>query len=805
MEAKKDPEPIRDQQVLDYRKRLVDAGIPFVPLYQAVEFQPELTEKQLGNLEAALEDMGLLDALIIPREYMEQAMDMLEDGCDKIITPSPKFMTTNLTQFLKGSRLESQEVSLEDIEDALASILAYREGQTFYIEEDGSYGMGIVTGKARSNVASRFIGAESRRRYRKQVMENLQKQLDELGQEMEKVREQLNRLNEDMAQLEEERRNFPRPRDLDAALELWQQAVRELRFLEDKLVEHDKILAQQLKVVQEKKAEAYQKTKSIDLPKTVLAFVRAEQGMEEYREVLHQLDRKHHDWVSENRMAASKREQYQEIQEDVDALKGELNELKGKMERCRRVMNELDELRHKPEYLEIQQEINRCIQRMEEIPKEIKAVVDKRARLEQELVTRRENLEAAQQEQDRIDQRVELLWQGFVEEYKLGFAIPEEAADEKHSLKEMPSFILESLRPLIEKWNTDKTALGERLQKATYEVLPELTEYGISMGVLFESQIQEGDPIGDIRADLRRYVLTARLEGRQVSIYELDRWIADEIDIHDNLLKETDRQLFEEIIMHTVGRKIRAKIYRAEEWVKNMNQLMAQRDTSSGLTFYLQWKPKTAESEEQMDTRELVDILRTDVNLLKMEDFNRVTQHFRFQVERAKKMLDDGAYGQTFHQIIRDVLDYRKWFEFVLYYQKEGEPRKELTDRAFDRLSGGEKAMAMYIPLFSSVYSRYQSAGEQTPRLISLDEAFAGVDENNIRDMFQLTEELGFNYIMNSQILWGDYDTVDRLSICELVRPKNADFVTVIRYLWDGQCKRVIMDDQRDEVAATVV
>lgn len=98
----------------------------------------------------------------------------------------------------------------------------------------------------------------------------------------------------------------------------------------------------------------------------------------------------------------------------------------------------------------------------------------------------------------------------------------------------------------------------------------------------------------------------------------------------------------------------------------------------------------------------------------------------------------------------------------------------------------------MYIPLFSSVYSRYQGVRDDAPRLISLDEAFAGVDDSNIRDMFELMEHLGFDYIINSQILWGDYDTVPELSICELIRPKNADHVTVIRYLWDGKVRSLL-------------
>lgn len=106
--------------------------------------------------------------------------------------------------------------------------------------------------------------------------------------------------------------------------------------------------------------------------------------------------------------------------------------------------------------------------------------------------------------------------------------------------------------------------------------------------------------------------------------------------------------------------------------------------------------------------------------------------------------------------------------------------------------------MAIYIPLFAAAYSRYQEADASAPFIISLDEAFAGVDENNIRDLFQVVEELGFDYVMNSQGLWGDYDTVSDLSIYELVRPKNAPYVTTIRYLWNGQTKHALFTEDYD-------
>ena len=37
--------------------------------------------------------------------------------------------------------------------------------------------------------------------------------------------------------------------------------------------------------------------------------------------------------------------------------------------------------------------------------------------------------------------------------------------------------------------------------------------------------------------------------------------------------------------------------------------------------------------------------------------------------------------------------------------------------------------------------------------------------------------EFEFNFMINSQILWGDYDTVPGLAIYQLIRPENAKFV----------------------------
>ena len=78
--------------------------------------------------------------------------------------------------------------------------------------------------------------------------------------------------------------------------------------------------------------------------------------------------------------------------------------------------------------------------------------------------------------------------------------------------------------------------------------------------------------------------------------------------------------------------------------------------------------------------------------------------------------------------------------------------------------------------------------------MISLDEAFAGVDDKNISTMFELLHRMDFDYIMNSQSLWGCYETVQGLKIAELHRPMNSQIVSVIRYTWNGHER--MLDEQ---------
>ena len=58
--------------------------------------------------------------------------------------------------------------------------------------------------------------------------------------------------------------------------------------------------------------------------------------------------------------------------------------------------------------------------------------------------------------------------------------------------------------------------------------------------------------------------------------------------------------------------------------------------------------------------------------------------------------------------------------------------------------------------------------------------------------MFDILSQLNLDYIMTSQILWGDYDTVKELSICELIKDEPNHAVAVRNYRWNGHSKEIL-------------
>ena len=524
------------------------------------------------------------------------------------------------------------------------------------------------------------------------------------------------------------------------------------------------------------------------------AYEAAERQLEEYQQELDVMFRKAGELRSAQSLAARDRDDLADTRAEADRLRGEQLELEA-----------LDELLAALDAAAIEQRIAAITARLDAVPEELRQAVreetEARGRLRQ-LAQESERLTRACAERRQLTAAAEKL----VEAERAYAFLPAEELTPQGIAALAKAQESSDAATLAKRFTRVSNAYQESQSVLTeYRLILQTAETALALpaGLGTAAALAADDAAAAVlfpedwqalrEAAARQLVLTVS-GSRKESPYAARDALVQRLAEQQNLLSEQDEALYKQIIMNSIGATISAHIYDAERWVSQMNAIMAQSETSSGLRFHLSWKPDVdaADAAGGENLREVVRLLHADPGALTEEDRGKLMDFFKNRVDQARAIADvDDKSADAWSPAVRDMLDYRQWFAFQLSYDKgEKIRRRQLTDRNFFQFSGGEKAMAMYAPLFSAAYSRYQEAAPDAPRLITLDEAFAGVDEQNMRDMFRLVESMHFNYIMNSQAVWGEYDVVPELNIYSLMRPLNAPFVTLVKFHWDGRMRR---------------
>jgi len=795
--SQKDPVPIREKGVAENRQRLSEAGIAHLPLYLAVDFLPEVAPLQRTIIEEALADMGILDALIIPPADFSKVLGVQNADKDRYIAPQAKFFRQNLSLYMKPVVPPGGDISYALIDDVIKSIVVDDDGDSAYIGENATYTLGILRGKVSAVQSPRFLGLQARKKYRQENIDRLEAELRQLQEEIAAATAALNELAEIRETLRREIDSFPSKQDLALSYRMLASAGLQLEQKSKELSGKENEADTAYQDLKEAKEKVRQATARLGIPQSLEGYMQAEAMIDGYRDHLRVVETDYLRMRQCGDQAVALQSQREDILADLDELSLEVKNLNREIQDHQEKLGNFQELLAQSDFQEISRQMDHCLRRMREIPMERDGLIKLIAAGERDLAAKGEQLNTVSRQLARQEVLRRLCADNLQEEIKLGYF--KGTADFDAPLETIAKKLYQQLKQDDKGGNRLRDDFGKSLQDSYHQNRTSLTEYNLKLDYIFDqndSFDQDDEFSADREMNLikqrrKRLDLMARVNGRDVNFQVLQEFIEQSVEENEKLLKESDRQLFEDILANTVGKKIRAKIYHGNEWVKKMNGLMESMNTSSGLSFSLSWKSRRAEAEEQIDTVKLVELLKSDAKLLSEEQMDSLAAHFRSKIAAARKAQEDNRSEVSFHALMREILDYRKWFEFQLSYTKLGETKKELTNNAFFRFSGGEKAMAMYVPLFSSVYARYDGARKDAPRIISLDEAFAGVDENNIRDMFRLVEELQLSYIINSQVLWGDYDSIPSLAICELIRPNNADFVTVIRYHWNGKIKEL--------------
>jgi uncharacterized protein (TIGR02680 family) len=274
-------------------------------------------------------------------------------------------------------------------------------------------------------------------------------------------------------------------------------------------------------------------------------------------------------------------------------------------------------------------------------------------------------------------------------------------------------------------------------------------------------------------------LVQVRHGGQSHPVGELDRWLEGELQARDRTIAEEDRRLFESFLVGGLADALRERVASAGTLVAGMNAALTECTTSSGMSIELEWQPR---QHDEGGLREAVSLLRRDVALLTDDARARLVEFLRGRIEDARHSLEQGS--STEH--VMAALDYREWHEFRVIQRKDGR-REVLTRRRHQQGSGGEKAVALHLPLFAAAAAQFAAAQPTCPRMILLDEAFAGIDERMRAQLLGLLERFDLDFVLTSHELWGCYPELSALGIYHLHREPGIPGVATAHFRWDGR------------------
>lgn len=768
------PVPPRRPKIDAARKILNENQIRCFAFYEVVEFERGLTETEKNLLEEQLTDAGLLDALVVAPEDLQRTKELLASLSDTILIPRMRdgaVGTGKRCGLVPGAVDEELQKLVSCLLEGIAT--SEEEGTEIVLCSDGYFRNGMIFGHSNGAEPASYVGVEARREKLKQMLAEKEAEREELQAFMTQNEDHLIQLNRSLTLLSQEKDDIPGFGDLDEAIDLKRKMEEEyeraLREWQQKETELKAILAVKKKCEQDVIAAC----KILPFKRTTAAYSEALECAEEYGELADDLER---EVFSLKAIQAEKRyisDLIEQQEEAIDQIDLQLVKTNRELSACHAEIAAIEDFLNSPENKE-------RAKRLQVIKSTLNTYRDN-------MGANTTSIAVMQHDMDRLSDELEKLRQDSVENVALENRVRAYFAEEvklklvMDSVTEISADSAKTAARCIREQDKERsmTELTNSLNNNYRQHSSNLVTYGTMLENVFED-----DP-DYLR---RRQCIVSTWQGKKLGLEEFYQVLKDVIESNELLIQERDRKLFEDILADTLSRKLNARIQESRNWIKDMSGLMKAMDTSMSLTFSLDWRPRVSESEQELDTTELEKLLNRDRELLSNEDIDKVSGHFRSKIMTVKQIAEENGEVINYADLVRDALDYRKWFEFRMHYYRGEGVKKNLTNSVFNTFSGGEKAMAMYVPLFAAVNAQYKKAERDGhPRMIALDEAFAGVDDKNISSMFELVQKLDFDYIMNSQVLWGCYETVKSLRIAELQRPSNSNVVTVINYIWNGR------------------
>ena len=767
LSAHEDPVP----DPLPFRPAARD-GRPGAPLWALVEFADGIDDARRAGLEGALEGAGLLDAWVMPD-------GAVLDADDAMLVPGE-------SDALGGRTLADALVAVRDAPvpaAVVAGVLARLAlsdsgssgGERPGVGFDGSFALGPLRGRRRVD-AARFIGAAARAANRARRLAQLARELAAIDRRELDLAARADELEAAMARLRDELRRLPDDAPaVRAHVKLSAARDEEQRAAAVTAAEQETMTARAAALAAAREcAVAHAREHRLPAPEDEAGLAAIRDALACYRGACSELiggERVRRERVRAAGAArshvhramgalAAARERARVCEQQDSASTGAHREASAA------VGASVEQLRARLAALEAQ--MSSAERGLEETHRDEIVAASEAAAAERDSQHAAAALAGAERDVAAKHAGVASLGRLGAWLLALGDAAPEDHAD-------AGGWPLE--RTLAALRSTSREALAARrgLETLLSDVDREADELRHRLSASAEFQVSR-ERVPD---DPELTLVQVRHGGRSHPIAELDRWLEGELHVRERTIAEEDRRLFESFLVGGLADALRERIGSAGTLVASMNEALTECTTSSGMRIELDWRPR---EHDDTGLREAVALLRRDVALLTDDARARLVEFLRRRIEDARHSLERGSSIEH----VMAALDYREWHEFRVIQLLDSR-REVLTRRRHQQGSGGEKSVALHLPLFAAAAAQFAAARESCPRMILLDEAFAGIDERMRAQLLGLLERFDLDFVLTSHELWGCYPECSALGIYHLHREPGIPGVATAHFRWDGE------------------
>jgi uncharacterized protein (TIGR02680 family) len=772
------------------------SGQPGAPLWQLVDFQPDLPAADRAGLEAALHAAGQLDAWVTPDGRLLQA-----DGgrpwpdAQWLARPAAAVRPERaLSRWLQADTRSTAGAPPAAVAALLAGIACGDEDDAAaeaWVARDGRFRLAGLAGAATPDVA-RHIGHAARQAARAARLAQIDLRLAGIAVELQDVALQTGRLQARAAQATAEWQTSPSEQSLLAAHQATDAALRSLNQARQREAEALQRSLQAEQAVQAAAQALAQDAGDLRLPSTAAALDAVESDLHRCTDALHLLAAA----VRELRVALPERQRQaqraEQAQQHHTERRAHLAERSRQAEQARAHAAAL-EAALGPQVESLKQRLDRAkalVARLEASDKRqaqvLRSATEARAVAEQQhqhslaALDQRSAARSAAVDNLRLFTATGLLASGLAG----NLAAQEGAEVLPDSATPWTLDTALSLARRVEQALAGLDDGEDRWTRAQQRVTEDLQLLQRALSALGENAAASTTDFG--------FVVHVQWRQRAERPETLAALLLAELQERGKLLSAREREVLENHLQAEIASQIQALLRAASQQVLAINSELQRHPTSTGVRFRLQWQPLPKGQGAPAGLHAARErLLHTNAALWAPADRQAfgalLQQRIADERQRAEGAGRDGGKGgedSTLMGQLARALDYRQWHQFRVERWQDGSWRK-LSGPA----SSGERALGLTVPLFAAVATFY-GASPLAPRLILLDEAFAGIDDAARAHCMALVRKFDLDFVITSEREWACYAELPGVAICQLQRREGIDAVHVSRWTWDGRVRR---------------